>query len=92
MKKKISAKQVLAIIAIAILVGLYISTLVFALMSSPMADTLLKISLISTLGVPIVLYLLLMFLKLARRDSKPENKVYANEEDDPYTEEDFKDN
>lgn len=90
MKKKTSAKQILAIIAIVILVGLYLSTLVFALMSSPIADTLLKISLLSTLGVPIVLYLLLMFFRLTKRESKPEDKVYANEEDDPYTEDDFK--
>ena len=90
MKKKTSAKQILAIIAIVILVGLYLSTLVFALMSSPIADTLLKMSLLSTLGVPIVLYLLLMFFRLTKRESKPEDKVYANEEDDPYTEDDFK--
>ena len=90
MKKKTSAKQILAIIAIVILVGLYLSTLVFALMSSPIADTLLKISLLSTLGVPIVPYLLLMFFRLTKRESKPEDKVYANEEDDPYTEDDFK--
>ena len=90
MKKKTSAKQILAIIAIVILVGLYLSTLVFALMSSPIADTLLKISLLSTLGVRIVLYLILMFFRLTIRESKPEDKVNANEEDDPYTEDDFK--
>ncbi len=79
MKRKVSFKQVLAIICIALLLGLYLSTLVFALIRSPWAQTMLKLALLGTIGIPIVIYLILMFYKLSKKDSKPEDKTYAND-------------
>lgn len=91
MKRKVSFKQVLAILCIVLLLGMYLSTLIFALIRSPWAQTMLKISLLGTFGIPIVIYVIFMFYKLTKRNSIPEDKVYADEGQDPYTKEDFKD-
>lgn len=72
MKKKMTAKQITAIIAIALLAGMYLVSLIFALIHSELALNLLKISLIGTIAVPTVIYLILMFTKLARRSDPPE--------------------
>lgn len=91
MKKKVSFKQILAILCIVLLLGMYLSTLVFALIRSPWAQTMLKISLLGTFGIPIVIYVIFMFYKLTRKSSNPEDNVYNNGTKDSYTEENFKD-
>lgn len=91
MKKKKSAKQIIAIIGVVLLVGMYVSSLILAIIHSPMALNMLKISLFGTLIIPIIIYFTLMFFKLSKPKDKPEEKVYASEEDDPFTEEDFRD-
>ena len=53
------SKQILAITGIVLLVLLYLSALVFALIDSPMAATMLKVSFSMTLVIPIVLYVIL---------------------------------
>lgn len=50
------AKQILAIIAIVLLVGMYVSSLVFALIGSDWAQPFLQASVYMTMLVPIVLY------------------------------------
>ena len=89
MKEKMQAKRILAISGIVILVGMYVTSLVLAIIHSPMALNLLKISLEATLIIPIILYFILMFMKLSTPNLDPEEKVYADEKDDPFTEEDF---
>jgi hypothetical protein len=91
MKEKMQAKRILAIVAIVLLVGMYITSLVLAIIHSPAALNFLKISLGATLIVPIILYFIMMFLKLSTPNLDPEEKVYADEKDDPFTEEDFED-
>ncbi len=62
------AKKVLAILLIILLVGLYISTLVFALMDSELSFQLLQISIFSTIAVPVILYVCNMLYKLLHKD------------------------
>lgn len=55
MNKKV--KQILAILAIIMLVGLYIATFIFALMDSPNSGRLFQACLFATIGVPILLWI-----------------------------------
>ncbi len=51
-----NAKRVLAIIGIILLLALYASTLVFALMDSPNAQGLLMGAIFCTIAVPVILH------------------------------------
>ena len=62
------AKKILAVLVIILLVGLYISTLVFALMDSELSFRLLQISIFSTVAVPVILYVCNMLYKLLHKD------------------------
>lgn len=84
MKRKVTARQVLAIIAIALLVGMYLSALVTALIGSEFARTLLKISLLGTFIIPILIYVILMFYRIGHRNESPVPDAYADSKDDPY--------
>lgn len=61
-------KKILAVLVIILLVGLYISTLVFALMDSELSFRLLQISIFSTIAVPVILYVCNMLYKLLHKD------------------------
>lgn len=61
MNKKL--KQVLALIGIVILIGLYIMTFIFALLDFDGATNWFKISLYSTIVVPALLYAYLLIYK-----------------------------
>lgn len=62
------AKKVLAIFVSILLIVLYISTLVFALMDSELSFQLLQISIFSTIAVPVILYVCNMLYKLLHKD------------------------
>ncbi len=62
------AKKVLAILGIIVLAGLYISTLVFALMDSELSFQLLQISIFFTIAFPVILYVCNMLYKLLHKD------------------------
>ena len=49
-------KQILALLGVILLAGMYICTLVFVLIGSPLADILFKVSILCTLAVPVLLY------------------------------------
>ena len=66
--KKITARQVLAFVGIGLLVALYLITLIFALIQAPWAKNLLIISLVATFVIPVIIYIITMFYKLAHRD------------------------
>ena len=68
-----------------------ITSLVLAIIHSPAALNFLKISLGATLLVPIIIYFIMMFLKLSTPNLDPEEKIYVDEKDDPFTDEDFED-
>lgn len=55
MNKKI--KQISAIVAIIILVGLYIATFIFAIIDSPYSGRMFQACLFATISVPILLWI-----------------------------------
>ena len=57
-------KQIMAWIIIAILVLMYLSTLVFALIDAPWATSAFRVSVVSTLLLPIMFYLIIFFTKM----------------------------
>ena len=67
-------KRIMAILAIVLLVGLYVSTLVFALIDSPITTTLLEISVAGTIFIPVVLYAFILLLRLSNHDEEDEDE------------------
>ena len=63
-------KRILAILVVCILVGLYISTLVFALIGSPQAINLLKAAVACTILLPILLYGYLLIYRLLKKNDE----------------------
>ncbi|MDY4835072.1 MAG: hypothetical protein SO181_08025 [Frisingicoccus sp.] len=53
-------KRIAAMIGIILLVGLYLSTLIFALMDSEFTFTLFKASILMTIAVPCLLYAMIL--------------------------------
>ena len=84
MKKKISPKQIIAITGVVLLAGMYITSLILAIIGSPMALNLLRMSFLGTIIIPILIYVILMFYKLSHKNSEPEDKIYAKDADDPF--------
>ena len=61
-------KRILAAAAVVILAGLYLCSLIFALIDHPMKDSLLTASLYATVVIPVLLYVFLFVTKLFRRN------------------------
>ncbi len=55
-KKKITSKQIIAIVGVIILVLLYIVTLILAFLNGPMAKQLFQICLFASVGIPFVIW------------------------------------
>ena len=51
-------KQICALIGIILLVGLYVSTLVFALIDNPASMSMLKASIMATVIIPVFIWIL----------------------------------
>lgn len=62
-------KQISGIIAIVILVAMYASTLVFALIDDPHSFTLFRASIAATVVIPVVLWVIRIFVKIAKPDN-----------------------
>jgi len=62
------AKQILAVVGILLLVALYGSTLVFAIIDDPNTFTLLAASIAATIIIPVMLWVMGIFLRLAKKD------------------------
>ena len=58
-------KRISALLGVFILIAMYLCTLIFALIDSPVASDLLKASI-----VPVILYGLLLVTRLLKDDSK----------------------
>ncbi|MCR5272367.1 MAG: hypothetical protein K6E13_05220 [Lachnospiraceae bacterium] len=66
-------KRILAVIGIIILLGLYLSTLIFALIGSERALDYLKVSVYATIVVPVLIWAYMFVYKLMKGDeNKPE--------------------
>lgn len=73
------AKRILAIVGVVLLLGLYISALVLAFIHNAFAQKMLILALAGTIFIPVVLYLIMMFGRLNKKndpneDSKNEQK------------------
>ena len=90
MKKKISPKQIIAIAGVVLLTGMYVVSLILAIIGSPVALNLLRMSFLATIIIPILIYVILMFYRLSHKKSEPEDKVYAKDEDDPFNDDSSK--
>ena len=60
-------KRILAILAIVLLAGLYVSTFIFSLMDSDLAFGMFKASLFMTFAVPFILYAMIMIYKFLNK-------------------------
>lgn len=59
-------KRILAVIGVIILVGMYVCTLVFALIGSPASGDLLKASVAATILIPVLLYGFILISRLLK--------------------------
>lgn len=89
MKRKTSVR-VMAIIGIVLLVGLYVTALVLAIVGKDPERTAVKIALAGTFIIPVLIYIISMFYKLSHKKSEPEEMVFTDEKDDMFTDEDIK--
>ena len=70
-----TARRIAALIGILLLVALYASTLVFALMDNPAAKGLLMGAIFCTIAVPVLLYAMTIAARVLRgRGVPPEDK------------------
>lgn len=58
------SKRIFALISAFLLILLYLSTLIFALIDSPLTNDLLIVSVAATIILPVLLYGLILFGKL----------------------------
>ena len=67
--KKISPKQVAAMICVVLLVGMYVATLIVALLDFPGWDRLFQACLVATIGLPILLWIYIWLYKQVKEKS-----------------------
>ena len=74
--KKISPKQIAAMICIVLLVGMYVATLIVALLDFPGRDRLFQACLVATIGLPILLWIYIWLYQQIkeRKEEKEENQ------------------
>ena len=66
-------KRFFALFSVVILIGLYITTFVCGIIKSEFSHYLFITSLLMTILLPVLLYVLLMFSKLAKRKNELNN-------------------
>lgn len=69
MKKKVTFKQIVAVIGLLLLVGMYAVSIVFACLAKPGAEGMFMASLVATVIIPIVLYIFIVLDKMARKNA-----------------------
>lgn len=73
-------KQVLAIIGLVIIAGLYITTLVLALVGNENTKGLFMASILCTILVPVLMYIFSWVYKLVKGDAEEARKAIAEAE------------
>ena len=71
-EKKITPKQIAAIVCIVLLVGMYVATLIVALLDFPGADRLFQACLVATIGLPILLWIYIWLYKKVKEKKEEE--------------------
>lgn len=66
-------KRILALIGAVLLAALYLSTLIFALMKSELAVSLLKISVFCTIVIPVLLYGYILIYRVLNKSKEDKN-------------------
>lgn len=69
-----NTKRVLALVAAILLFGMYLSTLIFALIGSPHSTDLLWASIACTIILPVLIYAYLLVYRLTRHDDQDDQK------------------
>lgn len=76
-------KQVLAIIGLVIIVGLYATTLILALSKNPNSHGMFLASIFATIMVPLIMYILSWIFKMVKKDAaeaRSENLIKHEDE------------
>ncbi|HIY60095.1 MAG TPA: PucC family protein [Candidatus Eisenbergiella pullistercoris] len=72
-EKKITPKQIAAIVCIVLLVGMYVATLIVALLDFSGADRLFQACLVATIGLPILLWIYIwLYQQVKKRKEEQE--------------------
>lgn len=75
-----SFQRILAILAILLLLGLYASTLIFAIMDRSAAKNMLMASIYCTVAVPVLLFAILTVAKVLKNTNTSANDGHNNED------------
>lgn len=73
-------KRILALLGVILLLAMYASTLVFALMDHPNAGGMLMGSIYSTIVIPVFLYAILLAAKVLGKNSDAKTNEQENNE------------
>ena len=73
-KTVMKVRRILALVGVILLVLLYVSTLVFSLMSGELAHDLLRASIFCTVLIPVMIYGYTLIYRLLKKHGEDENK------------------
>ena len=68
-------RQILALVGVAALVGMYIVTLILGLTASPATQGMLMASLMCTILIPIILYAMMLVARVLENKGEKEEKT-----------------
>ena len=74
-KRMKKIKQVLALAGVALLVGMYIVTLIMGITASPATQGMLMASLACTIIIPIILYAMMLVARVLENKEEKEEKT-----------------
>lgn len=78
-RRKVTFRQIIAWIAIILLAGIYVVTLICSLIDSPLAEQMFHASLYCTFFIPVMSWVFLMTVKLVKGNR---NETDERQEDD----------
>ncbi len=70
-------RRILATMGILLLLGLYVTTLICAIIQTPFAHRLFQASLYGTFVIPVILYAFMIALKISGKDRKNSDDDHA---------------
>lgn len=73
-------RRILATMGILLLLGLYVTTLICAIIQTPFAHRLFQASLYGTFVIPVILYAFMIALKISGKDRKNSDDSSASDQ------------
>ena len=70
-----TVKRIMAILGVVILLGLYITTLVMAIIDNSSTQTLFKTSVVATILIPTLIWIYTYIYKLIKKDTDDKKKT-----------------